>query len=535
MKASLSIIAAASMLASGFSPALAKTLVFCSEGDPGGLNPQTASSVTVADAAQPMFDNLVAVPPGGGTVAPALASSWDISADGKQYVFHLRHGVKFHGNGRFKPTRDLNADDVLFSFERQWRADNPYHTPASGSFDYFNDMEMPRLLEGIDRVDDYTVRFRLTKAEAPFLADMAMSFASIMSAEYAQAMLKAGTPELLDTAPVGTGPFMFESYRKDLTIRYTAFADYWAGRPPVDTLVFSITPNASVRLNKLKSGECQVMSYPAPADAARIAQDPNLTLLRQEGLNVGYLAMNAQQAPFNDLRVRRAFNMAIDKATFVDTVYGATGTVAKNPLPPSIWSYDDTIPPYPYDVAAAQKLMVEAGLADGFDLDLWYMPVNRPYNPDSKRIAEMVADDLARIGVRAHLKTTTWSEYRSQIAMGIWPASFFGWISDNGDPDNFLGILLGCDPQGHAYANNVAKWCDPTYDRLIESAKAVSDRDTRERLYKQAQAIAHDQAPWVPLAHGLVLVLGAVRKSVTGFKLDPFGRNIFTKVDLQAE
>jgi dipeptide transport system substrate-binding protein len=533
MNRSLAGALGAALLCVGAPQAFAKTLVFCSEGDPGSLNPQTASSVTVADAAAPVFENLVAVPPGGGAIAPALAQSWDISPDGRQYTFHLRHGVKFHASKRFQPTRDLDADDVVFSFERQWQADNPFHKPASGSFDYFEDMEMPRLLEAIDKVDDYTVRFRLKHAEAPFLADLSMSFAAIMSAEYAAAMLKAGTPDLLDTEPVGTGPFVFESYRKDLTLRYTAFADYWDGRPKVDTLVFSITPNPSVRLNKLKSGECQVMSYPAPDDASRIEGDPHLTLLRQDGLNVGYLAMNAQRPPFNDVRVRRAFNLAIDKATLVDTVYGSTGAPAKNPLPPSLWSYDDTVPSYPYDVEAARKLMVEAGQADGFDLDLWYMPVNRPYNPDNKRVAEMVADDLARIGVRAHPRTTNWSEYRRIVSTGELPAAFFGWISDNGDPDNFLGILLGCDPAGHAYANNIAKWCDPAYDGLIEAAKTASDQAVRADLYRRAQRIAHEQAPWVPLAHGLLL--GAVRKSVIGFKLDPFGRNIFTKVDVQPE
>ena len=510
-----------------------KTLVFCSEGDPGSLNPQTANTVTVADAALPMFDNLVAVPPGGGLVGPALAESWDVSPDGRQYTFHLRRGVRFHTTKRFTPSRDFDADDVLFSFNRQWRADNPFHKPASGRFDYFQDMEFPTLLEGIDRIDDHTVRFRLTQAEAPFLADLAMSFASIMSAEYAEAMLKAGTPDALDTDPVGTGPFVFDSYRKDVTIRYTAFADYWAGRPPVDTLVFSITPNASVRLNKLRSGECQVMTYPAPADAPRIARDPDLVLLRQEGLNVGYMAMNTQWGPLKDVRVRRALNMAVDKATLVDTVYGVTGTPAKNPLPPTIWSYDDAVPAYPYDVAAARKLMIEAGQANGFDVDVWYMPVTRPYNPDGKRIAEMVADDLGRIGVRAHLRTTTWSDYRRIVVTGEMPVAFFGWISDNGDPDNFLGLLLGCDRDGRASANNIAKWCDPAYDRLVEAAKATSDRPERDRLYRAAQGIAHDQAPWVPLAHGAML--GAARRSVTGYKLDPFGRNNFAKVDLQAE
>lgn len=510
-------------------PALGKTLVFCSEANPEALNPQVVTSVTGMNAAEPMFDGLVRLKLGGGGIVPGLAESWTISPDGTDYTFHLRHGVKFHQNGRFKPTRDFDADDVLFSFDRQWHADNPFHHPIGPAFDYFDDMEMAKLLSGIDKLDDYTVRFRLTHAEAPFIADLAMPFAMILSAEYADTLLKAGTPDLIDQEPIGTGAFAFDSYRKDVTVRYRSFPEYWAGRSAVDTLVFSITPNASVRLTKLKAGECQVMSFPNPADIDRIEHDPDLTLLRQEGLNVGYIALNNTKPPLGDVRVRRAINMAIDKATLVQAVYGLTGVPAKNPLPPTLWSYNDAVTAYPYDPGAAQQLMLAAGLDKGFDVDLWYLPVTRAYNPDSKRIAQMVSDDLSRIGIRTHLVTAPWGEYRDKVLAGETPMAFYGWTSDNGDPDNFLGILLGCH-DGQPYANNIAKWCDAEFDDLVTKAKLTADRATREELYRRAQTIAHDRAPWVPIAHGVVL--SATRKSVHGFELDPFGRYVFDAVTL---
>ncbi len=520
----LALILASTLTAS------AKTLVFCSEANPEALNPQVITSVTGMNAAQPMFDGLVRLKQGGGGIGPGLAESWTISADGTEYVFHLRRGVKFHHNAQFTPTRDFNVDDVLFSFNRQWREDNPFHHPDGPSFDYFADMEMAKLLAGIDRIDDYTVRFRLTHAEAPFIADLAMPFAMILSSEYADAMLKAGTPKLLDEQPIGTGPFSFDGFRKDVTVRYKGFPDHWGGSPPIDTLVFSITPNASVRLTKLKAGECQIMSFPSPEDIGKIEQDGDLRLLRQEGLNVGYMAMNTRKPPFDDVRVRRAVNLAIDKATLVRAVYGPTGTLAKNPLPPTLWSYNDAVASYAYDPAEAQRLMSEAGLDKGFDVDLWYMPVTRAYNPDSKRIAEMVSDDLSRIGIRTHLVTAPWAEYRDRVIAGEAPMAFYGWTSDNGDPDNFLGILLGCHG-GEPYGNNLAKWCNADYDALVTQAKLTSDKDKREVLYKQAQVIAHDQAPWVPIAHGVVL--SATRKTVRGFALDPFGRYMFDAVDLE--
>jgi dipeptide transport system substrate-binding protein len=517
------------LLLAAVAPASAKTLVYCSEANPESLNPQVVTSVTGMNAAEPMFDGLVRLELGGGGIVSGLAESWTVSPDGTEYLFHLRHGVKFHANAHFTPTRDFNADDVLFSFNRQWH-DNPFHHPIGPSFNYFEDMELGKLLAGIDRIDDYTIRFRLVHAEAPFLADLAMPFAMILSAEYADAVLKTGNLDTFDSEPIGTGPFTFESFRENMTLRYKAFADYWGGRPKVDSLVFSITPNASVRLTKLKAGECQIMSFPNPADAEKIARDPQLKLLRQEGLNISYMAMNASRPPFDDIRVRRAVNLAIDKATLVRAVYGSSGTPAKNPMPPTLWAYNDQVVPYPYDPTEAQRLMSEAGLGSGFDLDLWYMPVTRAYNPDSRRVAEMVSDDLARIGIRTHLRTEPWTEYRERLLAGEPMMSFYGWTSDNGDPDNFLGILLGCR-DGHPYANNIAKWCDPTFEDLILRAKLTPDTNKRAELYKQAQVIAHDQAPWVPIAHGVVL--GAIREGVTGFKLDPFGRFLFQDVDFE--
>ncbi len=510
-------------------PARAKTLVFCSEGDPESLNPQVTTSMTGINAAEPIFDGLVRFEAGTGAILPGLARSWTVSPDGRAYTFVLRQGVRFHANARFTPTRDFNADDVIFSFERQWRTDNPFHGTAGAGYDYFDDMGFGRLLEGIDRLDDYTVRFRLTRPEAPFLADLGMAFAKVLSAEYAGALLKAGIPERLDAEPIGTGPFAFESYAKDQTVRYQAFPDHWGGKPPVDRLVFSITPNAVVRLAKVKAGECQIMSFPAPADIDRIVREPAVRLLSQEGYNIGYMTMNASRPPFDDARVRRAVNMAIDKDTLIRAVYGRLGVAAKNPLPPAMWSYDDAVEPYPYDPDAARRLMVEAGHGDGFEIDMWYLPLTRAYNPDGRRIAEMVADDLSRIGIQIRLVTAPWSEYRNNVLAGARGIAFYGWTSDNGDPDNFLGLLLGCR-DGKPVANNVAKWCDPEFDRAVEAARIATDRGERERLYRRAQVVAHDQAPWVPIATGVNLAV--VRREVRGFQLDPLGRFVFDKVDL---
>ncbi len=509
--------------------ASAKTLVFCSEGNPESLNPQTMTTMTGISAARPFFNNLVEFPPGSTEIQPGLAESWEISPDGTQYTFHLRRGVKFHSNKSFTPTREMNADDVLFSIERQWKEDHPYHDVLGTDYDYFKDMGMPELLKSVEKLDDYTIRFTLTRPEAPFLADLAMPFNVVQSAEYADRLMQAGTPEKFDAEPIGTGSFAFAGFQKDIAVRYRAFADYWGGKQPIDNLVFSITPTAAVRLTKLRVGECHVIAFPSADDEAKIAADPNLKFLRQEGLNIGYLAMNTTKPPFDDVRVRRAVNMAVDKSTIVEAIYQGAGVAAKNPIPPTLWSYNNDVADYPYDPAAAQKLLVEAGLPHGFETDLWYMPVSRPYNPNGRRVAELIQADLARIGIRANLVTDEWSSYRARLQAGEPSMALYGWTGDNGDPDNFFSVLLGC-VAARPGGNNIAKWCDPDFDKLVTEAKLTPDQAAREKLYREAQIIFHEEAPWMPLAHGVVFA--ATRANVVGFKMDPLGRHAFEGVDL---
>jgi dipeptide transport system substrate-binding protein len=285
-------------------PASAKTLVYCSEGNPESLNPQIVTTTTAMDVSRPIFNTLVDFAPGSTVVVPALAEKWTVSEDGREYTFHLRKGVRFHSNDIFRPTREMNADDVLFSFERQWKTDHPYHRVSGVRYDYFLDLGMADILSAIDKVDPYTVRFRLSRPDSVFLANIAMPFNAIHSAEYAAAMLKAGTPEIVDQRPIGTGPFAFISYQRDLLIRFVRFGEFWGDAQPIDSLVFTITPNPAVRLTKLKSGECHLMAFPNPADVNKIAADPNLVLLKKEELNIGYLSMNTTMNPLDDVRLR---------------------------------------------------------------------------------------------------------------------------------------------------------------------------------------------------------------------------------------
>lgn len=525
------LLASAAMfvLGMGGGAAQAKTFVFCSEGSPEGFNPQFYTSGTTFDAtSETIYNRLAEFNYGETTLGPALAESWDISEDGTEYTFHLRKGVKWHTTTNFTPSRDFNADDVVFTFMRQLDKNHPYHSVGAAGYEYFDSMGFNDLITKVEKLDEHTVKFTLKEPEAPFLANLGMDFASILSAEYADRMMEAGTPEQVDNDPVGTGPFQLVAYQKDAVIRYKAHPDYWEGKAKIDDLIFAITPDASVRYQKLKAGECHLMTYPNPADLEAMKSDPAINLMSQEGLNIGYLAYNTEKAPFDDVKVRLALTMAIDKAAIIDAVYQGAGTAATNPIPPTIWSYNKNIEDTPYDVEGAKKLLAEAGHEGGFETDIWAMPVQRPYNPNARRMAEMIQADWAKIGVKASIVSYEWGEYLKRSVEGEHQTLLLGWTGDNGDPDNFLHTLLGCDAVGSA---NRARWCHEPFDELVVAAKRITDQEQRTELYEQAQLVFKEQAPWATIAHSVVFK--PMLTSVKNFKIDPFGGHQFYEVDLE--
>ncbi|HET7884128.1 MAG TPA: ABC transporter substrate-binding protein [Acetobacteraceae bacterium] len=523
-------LASAMALSAALGTAQAKTLVYCSEGSPENFNPMLNTTGTTFDANGPIYNRLVEFRPGSTEVSPALSDRWEIAEDGKSFTFHLRSGVKWQANKTFKPSRDFNTDDVVFSFDRQWKDANPYHKVSGGGYDYFNDMSFNKLLASIDVLDKDTVRFTLNEAQAPFLADLAMDFATIQSKEYADALLKQGKPEVIDQEPIGTGPFELVQYQRDSTIRYRRFDGYWGTKPKLDALVFSINKDPAVRLAKLRANECQVMAFPNLADLPAIKADPSLQLMQQPGLNIGYLAFNNQKPPFTDKRVRIAINMAIDKQAILQAVYQGAGEPAKNLIPPTMWSYNNQVQDFPHDPEQAKKLLADAGFANGFETDIWAMPVQRPYNPDARRIAELMQADLAKVGIKAKVVSYEWGEYRKRVQNGEHQMAELGWTGDNGDPDNFFVPLASCAAARQG-GGSASKWCNQEFDALINKAATLVSQAERTKLYEQAQVIMHQEAPFYLIAHSVVFM--PMRKEVVGYKMSPFGRHQFDGVDLQ--
>ncbi|MEB3900939.1 ABC transporter substrate-binding protein [Pseudomonas putida] len=507
---------------------LAKNLVFCSEGSPAGFDTAQYTSATDNDAAEPIYNRLVEFERGGTAVQPALATRWEVSEDGLRYTFHLREGVKFHGNKTFTPSRDFNADDVLFTFNRMLDENHPFRTAYPTEFPYFISMGLDKNIAKVEKTGPLTVVFTLNSVDAAFIQNLAMSFASILSAEYADHLLAQGRPSDINQKPIGTGPFVFQRYQKDSQIRYKGNKDYWAPEDvKLDNLVFSINIDPSVRIQKLRRNECQVTLHPRPADLPSVKADDKLQVLQKPGFNLGYIAYNTQHPPFDRLEVRQAMDMAVNKQAIIQAVYQEAGQTAVNAMPPTQWSYDTSIQDAKYDPEKAKQLLKQAGVKEGTELTLWAMPVQRPYNPNAKLMAEMLQADWSKLGFKVRIVSYEWGEYLKRMKNGEHDIALIGWTGDNGDPDNWLGTLYSCDAIG---SNNYSFWCDPQYDTLVKKAKQVTDREQRTQLYQQAQQRLKQQVPITPVAHSTVNQ--PISAKVNDFRVSPFGRNDFSGVSV---
>lgn len=501
-------------------------LIYCSEGSPSFFNPQLASDGPTFDVSTEIYDRLVEFDKTKSGIKAGLARTWSVSKDRLTYTFYLRKNISFHQTEYFKPSRLFNADDVVFSFERQLLKKNPYHLVNGGSYAYFNSLGMGDLIKKINKVDDYTVQFILNKKDATFLINLAMEFSSILSKEYADHLLKLKKPESLDFKPIGTGPFMFKEYVKDSVVRMESHHGYFRGAPRIGGIVTAIVPDTNVRFQKLKRGECDFISQPSPVDLSSMKKHPRIKLVGGRKYNVAYLAMNVQKGPFKNRKVRQAVHHALNRDFYIQAIYQGYAEVAKNPYPSSLWSYNHKVKDYEYSVKKARQLLKSAGYEKGFKTTLWTLPIARPYNPHGKKMGELMQADLAKVGIKVKLLSYDWPTYISRSNKGEHDMIQLGWTSDNGDPDNFLRVLLSCESVSSGV--NVARWCYPPFDRVIKKALGVVHQKARSRLYKKAQHIFKQQVPWVTLVHTYEYV--AMLHKVKGYIYTPFGSKSFYNI-----
>lgn len=482
-------------------------------GDPLTLDPAAASDSETMQVALQIFDQLVRHKAGSTQVEPALATRWSVSADGKVWTFRLRRGVRFHDG------TVMDADSVVFSFERQRDYSHPYHY---GGFTYWESSF--RQIKRVARVDRYTVRITLDRPYAPFLANLAMFPVSIVS----PAAFKKLGRNFADN-PVGTGPFRFVRWDKGRRVTLAKNDHYWDSPPPVDHLVYEVIPEASRRLISLQSGTVDVAHALAPSDRLIVSLHPDLRLFRVPGNNVAYLAMNTSKPVFSSVAVRRAVNHAIDKRAIVKLAYQGLAVKAHGPIPPVMWSYHAGARRYAYNPTRARQLLEESGYDFSRRNSFHVMSTPRPYLPTPVLVGRMIARNLAMIGMNVEIVLRPFAAHQRATQMGEHDLCLGGWFGDTGDPDNFLYVLLDRDNARRGAALNLAMFSDERLHDLLVKAQQRMDRKLRERYYRQAQEIVAQQAPWVPLAHTDVVV--AARREVKNLAVHPSTAIFYRRVD----
>lgn len=474
------------------------TLIFGRGGDSVKLDPINVTDGESLRVTHQIFDTLVKYKPNNTEILPSLAVKWSVSKDQKVWTFYLRKGVKFHDGTPF------NAQAVKFNFDRWRDPKNPYH--FGGEFEYWGYMfgGFPGVVKSVDIVDEYTVRITLTKPLAPFLSNLAMPCFAIAS----PTAIKKYKEDFFKN-PVGTGPFKFVSWSKGDKIVLEANKNYWDGAPYLDKIIFRSIPDNSARFMELEAGTVDIIDGLNPEDVERVRQNKNLQLFIRPSLNVCYLAMNMDKKPFDDRRVRLAINYAIDKRAIIEAYYPKDlAIVAKNPIPPTLWGYNDKIQDFPYDPEMAKKLLAEAGYPNGFKTTLWAMPVNRPYIPQPMKVAEAVQSYLKAVGIDAEIVTFDWGTYLQKTENGEHDMAFLGWTGDNGDPDNFFYVLLDKDNAVKGSAGNIAFYRSDELHNILIRAQTISDQKERAKLYEKACEIVHRDVPWVIIAHTMPPLAG---------------------------
>jgi peptide/nickel transport system substrate-binding protein len=516
------------------------TLTFGTSADPVVLDGALVSDGESLRAIDQMMEGLVTLKPGTTEVQPALAESWDISPDGREYTFNLRSGVQFHDGTQF------NADAVCFNFERWYNFKGPLQQPDASYywqtvFGGFSDGKTPSLYESCEATDESTVKLTITRPSASLLAGLsqtAFTFASPEALEQYKA--DAGTFDAEEAIfrpsgtygtehPTGTGPYQFVEWRRGDRLVFERNDNYWGDFPGnVDRLIFRPIPDAAVRLQALQTGEIQGYDLVDPKDYETIDGDESLQLLNRPAFNVGYVGMNQAIEPLDDIAVRQAIAHAIDRQEVVDAFYAGQGVVAKEFMPPEVQGYAEDVKTYEYDPAKAEQILTDAGYDLPIKLDFAYpTDVERPYMPDPQANFEAMVKDLEDCCFQIERKSATWSpDYLAQVDNGRYGLYLLGWTGDYGDADNFIGTFFQTPQPAWGFENK-------EIFSILDEAEIEQDQQKRIELYQEANRIIMEFLPGLPYVHtkpGL-----AFTANISGYKPSPVSIEPFSLVMVEGE
>jgi peptide/nickel transport system substrate-binding protein len=472
-----------------------------------GLDPARVSDDESVEVCEQIYEHLVRYAPDSTAIEPGLAVSWDVFDNGTTWVFKLREGIEFHDG------TPMDADAVVFSLERQRDPFHPAHEP-----DFFYWRDQYSYIEKIEKIDRLTVRIKIERSYAPFLSSLAMFPAAIVSPAAVKKWGKA-----FPKHPVGTGPFRFAAWTPGDRVVLERNDRYWGAPPPLERIVFRSIPDARQRLVALEGGAVEVAFAILPEELQYVKLHPDLTLHHVAVANVAYVAMNTQRPPWNDVGVRQAVNRAVNKVPIVRLLYQGLAVPARGPVPPSLWGYEPDAVDYPYDPAAAKDALVDAAARGAFDparrYTLYVPRTPRSYLPEPEQVGRVLQRNLEQVGIQVDVIAQEFGAHQADCLAGKHDLCLYGWTADNGDPDNFLKVLLDRDELRVGPEQNIAFYRNAELHGLLTYAEETFDQKERGDFYRRAQIIVAREAPWVPIAHSELLV--AARNEVHGLMLHP--------------
>lgn len=487
-------------------PASAQTppgvLVVGQIAEPKSLDPAAVTAVNDFRILVNIYEGLTRYSPGTLEVAPALAESWDISADGTEYTFHLRSGVTFHDGTPF------DAEAVKFNFDRMLDENHPYHDTGPFPLSFFFSA-----VEETTAVDDHTVKFTLNGPYAPFLSNLAYPTGLMVS----PAAVAAHGADF-GRNPVGTGPFKFGEWRSNEAVVIERNGDYWGEAAGTEAVVFRPITDANTRVAEMLAGGIDMMVEVPPTSLAEFSGN-GFQIVEQAGPHVWFLILNAKEGPFADVRVRQAANYAINKEAIVNDVLEGTAAVAAGPTPPAFaWAYNEDLDPYPYDPDKARALLAEAG-AEGAELT-FYVTEGGSGMLDPVAMGTAIQADLAAVGLKVNIETYEWNTFLGKVNPGLEgkaDMAEMAWMTNDPDTLPFLALRTAAWPDQGGF--NSGYYSNPKVDELLEAARVATDQDERARLYKEMQVIVQEDAPWVFVANWKQ---NAVTNDLVGnFSLEP--------------
>lgn len=496
------------------------TLIVGRAADAIGLDPARVTDNESVEICAQVYEPLLRYRSGTTEVEAGLAVSWTVSEDGRQWDFALREGVRFHDG------TPLDAEAVVFSFQRQLDVNHPYHLADSSGLD-FGWRANYKNIDSVEATGSHSVRITIDRKFAPFEANLAMFPVGIVSPS---AVKEWG--EEFYRHPVGTGPFAFSEWSEGRIV-LERNPQYWGEMPKLKRLIFKAIPDARQRLVALESGAVDVAYSILPDEQQFVTLHPALTLYRAPANNVSYVALNTEHPPFDDVRVRQAVNRAINREPVVKLAYQGMAIPAAGPLPPTQWGYFPKSFNYPYDPARAraelESLLVE-GVIDPEHEIAFYVPTTpRPYLPDPGMVARIIKSNLEEVGLNVRLIEQEFSGHLEDLRRGKHDMSLMGWVGDNGDPDNYLFVLFDKDNATLGRARNLSFLKDAELHSLLLEAQQGRERAGRSKIYKRAQARIGALAPWIPLVHSEIAVVA--RSDIQGIVISASAQVLFEKVE----